>query len=92
MLDEYENQPIATVLKPEHFGYLESELDCLLFLSSAKLQKIPEVSLHDIFLEKVAIAGESGQEWIEEYKRSMSRNPSPGISYLYRSLYYEGQL
>jgi hypothetical protein len=54
--------------------------------------KIPEVRFYDTFLEKVAIAGESDQEWIEEYERGMSRNLSPGISYLHRSLYYEGQL
>jgi hypothetical protein len=92
ILDEDENQPIATVLKPEHFGYLEPELDSPLIISSAKLQKIPEVRFHDTFLEKVAIAGESDQEWIEEYERGMSGNPSPGISYLHGSLYYEGRL
>jgi hypothetical protein len=37
MLDTDENQPIATVLKPEHFGYLEPELDFPLLISSVKL-------------------------------------------------------
>jgi hypothetical protein len=90
MLDEVENQPIATVLKPEHFGYLESALDSLLIISSAKLQKISELRFHDTFLEKVTIASKSDQEWIEEYECGMSGNSSLGISYLHRSLYYEG--
>jgi hypothetical protein len=92
MLDEDENQSIATVLKPEHFGYLGPELDSPLTISLAKLHKIPEVRFHDRFLKKIAIASESDQEWIKEYERGMSRNLSPAISYLHGSLYYEGRL
>jgi hypothetical protein len=92
ILDEDEKQPIATVLKPEHFGYLEPELDSPLTISSVKLQKILEVRFHDTFPEKVAIAGESDHDWIKEYKCGMSGNQSLGISYLHRSLYYERRL
>jgi hypothetical protein len=67
MLDEDENQSIAIVLKPEHFGYWEPDLDSPLIISSRKLQKIPEVRFHYTFLEKVPIAGKSDQERIEEY-------------------------
>jgi hypothetical protein len=62
MLDENKNQRIATVHKPQHFGFLEPELDSPLIISSVKLQKIPQVRFHDTFLEKVPIAGESNQQ------------------------------
>jgi hypothetical protein len=92
LFDEDQNQPIAIVLKAEHFGYLEPKLDFSPCISSAKLLKIPQGRLHNTFLEKVSFAGESDQEWIEEYEHCMSANLILGISYLHRSLYYEVQL
>jgi hypothetical protein len=72
MLDEDQNQSITTVLKPEYFDFLDPELDSPLIISSAKWQKIPEIRFYDTFLKTVAIAGESDQEWIEEYTHGMS--------------------
>jgi hypothetical protein len=61
-LDENENQPIAIVFKPEHFGHLEPDLESPLIIFSAKSQKIPEVRFYDTFLQKTAIIGKSDQE------------------------------
>jgi hypothetical protein len=53
MVDEYENQLIKLVLKPEKFGYFIPELDSSLTVFSAKLQKVPELTSYKSFLKRI---------------------------------------
>jgi hypothetical protein len=64
------------VLKPENFGYFIPELDSPLTVSSAKLQKVAEVTFYKSFLKRIVELSTSDEEWQEEYKHSMSGNPS----------------
>jgi hypothetical protein len=56
-----ENQPIHTILKPEHFGPYDPEYDVggIPVVSAARLQEIPEVRFSQNFLEKIVLAGNS---------------------------------
>jgi len=84
--EDNENQPVHTVLKPEHFAYGS------VIISSVRFQKIPMATFSADFMEKVVQAAESDPDWMEEYEKAMEGNPSKDVEYHAGALYYQNRL